>query len=54
MENPGREKRNAGEQGGLWESIEDGGGTQKNVGAHKALWEKEMWMRAENLERGNY
>ena len=54
MENPGREKRNAGEQGGLWESIENDLGTQKNEGAHKALCEKEMWIRAENMERVNY
>lgn len=54
MENSGREKRNMGGQGGLWESIEDCGGTQRNAGAHKALWEKEMWMRTENWERGNY
>lgn len=38
----------------MWENIEDCGRAQRNMSAHKALWEKEMWMRTENYGRGNY
>ena len=40
----GRTGRAVGEHRRLW----------GNAGAHKALWEKEMWMRTENWGRGKY
>lgn len=44
MEHSGREKRNVGEHGGLWESTEDCGTAQriveKGITEKKILWER--------------
>lgn len=55
-EHPGTD-RIWGENGEFWgrkENMKDCGRAQRNMSAHKALWEKEMWMRTENYGRGNY
>ena len=64
MEHCRREQSILRKNGEVWERKERCGRTGRavgehrrlwgNAGAHKALWEKEMWMRTENWGRGNY